>query len=93
MVGGGGGGGSSGETKIAEGIRDAKNRCCALTLHLLEKVGGGGGLQPPRHRRPCIIRAILPGSHYSLFYTLSIKTDYRLDCALFKFLCKFENSS
>ena len=31
---------SSGETKLAEGIRDAKNRRFVITLHLLKKVGG-----------------------------------------------------
>ena len=42
-MGGGGGGGSSGETKIAEGIRDAKN--CRFVLYIAfpgKKVGGGG---------------------------------------------------
>ena len=41
---GGGGGGSSGETKIAEGIRDAKNCCFVLYIAF---AGKSGGLQPP----------------------------------------------
>ena len=47
-------GGSSGETKIAEGIRDAKNRRFVLYIAFAGKSGeggGGGGLQP-RLRRP-----------------------------------------
>ena len=42
----GGGGGSSGETKIAEGIRDAKNRRFVLYIAFAGK-SEGGGLQPP----------------------------------------------
>ena len=38
------GGGSSGETKIAEGIRDAKNRRFVLYIAF---AGKSGGLQPP----------------------------------------------
>ena len=42
------GGGSSGETKIAEGIRDAKTRRFVLYNAFAGKSGGGGGgLQPP----------------------------------------------
>ena len=39
-----GGGGSSGKTKIAEGIKDAKNRHFALYIAFATK---SGGLQPP----------------------------------------------
>ena len=40
----GGGGGSSGETKIAEGIRDTENRRFVLYIAF---AGKSGGLQPP----------------------------------------------
>ena len=42
---GGRGGGSSGETKIAEGIRDAKNHRSVLYIAF---AGKSGGLQPPQ---------------------------------------------
>ena len=43
-----GGGGSSGETKIAEGIRDVKNRRFVLYVAFAGKSGGGGySPQPP----------------------------------------------
>ena len=43
----GGGGGSSGETKIAEGIRDAENRRFVLCIAFAGKSGGGGLQTPP----------------------------------------------
>ena len=43
-----GGGGSSGEIKIVEGIRDAKNRSFVLYIAFAGK--SGGGLQPPPSR-------------------------------------------
>ena len=50
---GGGGGGSSGETKIAEEIRDAKNRRFLLYIAFAGKSGRGATApQPPRLRRP-----------------------------------------
>ena len=45
--GGGGGGGYSGETKIAEGIKDAKNRRFLLCIAFAAKSGGLQPSQPP----------------------------------------------
>ena len=42
-----GGGGSSGETKIAEGIRDAKNRRFVLYIAFAGKSGGYSPPPPP----------------------------------------------
>ena len=46
------GGGSSGETKIAEGISDAKNRRFVLYIAFARKIAGGGAQPPSRLRRP-----------------------------------------
>ena len=40
-------GGSSGETKIAEGIKDAKNRRFVLYIAFAAKSGGGYSPPPP----------------------------------------------
>ena len=58
-----GGGGSSSETKIAEGIRDAKNRRFVLYIAF---AGKRGGLQPPgsaTHVKPNVSEKMM---HYKL---------------------------
>ena len=52
------GGGSSGEIKIVEGIKDAKNRSFVLHIALAGKSGGGATVPPApppaaRLRLPC----------------------------------------
>ena len=54
-VGGGGGEGSSGETKIAEGMRDAKNSRFVLYIAFAGKSGGGGGYSPLSPPPMCLV--------------------------------------
>ena len=60
------GGSSSGETKIAEGIRNAKNRRFVLYIAFS---GKSGGLQPPApwFRRPWVLRGRLKNMESSVY--------------------------